>query len=198
MTAGLKQSGADIPDSVSTEATTGTRVMRVLDRIAGLIELACVAVLIIMMLHVVADVAVKYAGFAPLFGTTEIVSYWYMPVIAFLPLAVVERSDNHIKADLIEQIVPKWFLRFTDIAAHLLSTFFFAMFATVGWEVAEEKREIGSFVMGVDAVVIWPTYYMIPIGCGCMAFAVLIRLYGRVSALRLARKEPYSSEDSDR
>ena len=41
----------------------------------------------------------------PLEGTTEIVSAYYMVVVAYLPWAFVARHDNHIAADIIHPLI---------------------------------------------------------------------------------------------
>lgn len=155
---------------------------RLVDRTLWVTDALGIAVIIVMMIHVTLDVAVKYFGLPPLAGTTEIVSYWYMPVIAFLPLAAVERQNAHIRADLLEQFGSAFLVRAGEIVAHIVSAGFYLLFAYTGWWAAQEKREIGAFVMGVDAVVTWPTYYMVPIGCLLMALMVIIRLFGLVLA----------------
>ena len=44
------------------------------------------AALILMMLHIAADVVARYIFNAPLHGTVEIVSAYYMVAVVFLPL----------------------------------------------------------------------------------------------------------------
>src|SRR6266567_2009403 len=59
--------------------------------------------LILMMLHVNADVVGRLLLNHPIPVTIEVVSYYYMVAVIFLPLAAVERADHHIAVDLLSQ-----------------------------------------------------------------------------------------------
>ena len=48
--------------------------------------------MVLMMGHIVADVAMKYALNDPIDGTTEVVAAYYMTAIVFLPIAYVALS----------------------------------------------------------------------------------------------------------
>ena len=56
-----------------------------------------------MMGHVVLDVFLKFAFNAPLIGTLETVSYYYMVGAVFLPLGAVELKKEHVHVDLFIQ-----------------------------------------------------------------------------------------------
>ena len=60
----------------------------------------------LMMMHVTADVTGRYFFNSPLEGTTEIVSAYYMVVVAYLPWAFLARHDNHIVADMFTRAIP--------------------------------------------------------------------------------------------
>ncbi|MEO3480557.1 TRAP transporter small permease [Phaeobacter sp. CAU 1743] len=59
----------------------------------------------LMVLHVVADVTLRYVVGVPLSGTTEIVSRYYMVALIFLPLAFVQATDQHISASLLSDLL---------------------------------------------------------------------------------------------
>ena len=44
----------------------------------------------------------------PLPGTITIVSYYYMAIAAFMPLAFAEQKQAHISVEVITERMPKW------------------------------------------------------------------------------------------
>lgn len=57
-------------------------------------------VLILMMLHIVADVVSKYAFHKPIIGTIEVVAWYYMVVVAMAPVAYVQLHRQHLMVEL--------------------------------------------------------------------------------------------------
>lgn len=62
--------------------------------------------IIVMMMHIVADVTGRYLLGTPISGTTEIVSGYYMVAAVFLPLAYVARTEGHIAVELYSKLDP--------------------------------------------------------------------------------------------
>ena len=78
------------------EETVG-RMATVLFWIAGFAVAA-------MMLHVTADILGKTLLRSPIHGTLEITTFYYMPIVALAPLAVVQRDRGHIFVELFSQV----------------------------------------------------------------------------------------------
>ena len=89
---------------------------RLADKLSqGLAFLGAVGVLA-MMVHVCADVLSRTLTGASLPATVEIVSYYYMVLVAFLPLAWVERRNAMISVEFIVFLLtPRW-RRHSDIS----------------------------------------------------------------------------------
>ncbi|SFI97651.1 TRAP transporter small permease subunit [Albimonas pacifica] len=160
---------------------------------AVVMALAAVA-LILMMLMVTLDVAGKYLFVAPVPVTLEMVSNYYMVAVVFLPLAAVELTGGHIHVELIHARLPRVGRRILDIAAHALACLFFTMLTAYGWEVAVKKFEVGEFLMGQYSLIIWPSRFLVPLGCGLIA--VLLALKTVRAAVHLARPDLDHEEPS--
>ena len=74
----------------------------------------------LMMLHVSADVTGRSFFGRPLEGTTEIVSAYYMVIVAYLPWAYLARNDTHISVDILTQLMPVKVAFWLDIAVKIL------------------------------------------------------------------------------
>ncbi|KIZ46846.1 MULTISPECIES: TRAP transporter small permease [Rhodopseudomonas] len=129
--------------------------------------------LILMMLHIAVDVVARYIFNAPLHGTVEIVSAYYMVAVVFLPLAMIERSNGHIVVELVTQHLPR---RGQDVLigfVALASAVYFGAFAWQTWSDALKKFAVGEQALGSVAITVWPTRFYLPIGCGMIALVLV-------------------------
>lgn len=78
--------------------------MKVLVRFADGLAVAMMVLggvaLFALLFHIVLDVFLKAVFNQPIPATLEIVSYYYMVAIAFLPVAYVQKNREHISVDL--------------------------------------------------------------------------------------------------
>ena len=155
---------------------------RVLGKAAGLLGVIAGVALILMMLHIVADVAVRFLSFAPLPGTIEIVSAYYMVAVVFLPLALVERMNGHIVVELVTQYLPPRVQELVIASVGVLSALYFGAFTWQTWGDAAQKYNVGEMALGTVAVTVWPTRFFVPVGCALITLLLLyksVRLLGR-------------------
>ncbi len=130
-----------------------------------------------MMFHVSLDVLGKYLFNAPLPATLEVVSHYYMVAVVFLPLGLVERQNLHIAVEILSANMPKPIERFFIFIAMIASLGYFGILTYRTWFDAVDKWEVGSFIMGsTSAVPTWPTYFLVPLGCGVMVAVLLYKM----------------------
>ncbi|NEW88359.1 MULTISPECIES: TRAP transporter small permease [Rhodopseudomonas] len=139
--------------------------------------------LVMMMLHIAADVVARYVFNAPLHGTVEIVSSYYMVAVVFLPLAMIERANGHIVVELATRHLPGSVQNVLIGVVALLSAAYFGAFAWQTGGDAIKKYEIGEQALGTVAVTVWPTRFFLPVGCGMIALVLVYK------AIRLFRGE---------
>ncbi len=135
---------------------------------------ACI-VLFLMMLNVAIDVLLQIVFGTPLPLTLEVVSYYYMLVVAFIPLAMVERKGGHIKVDLLVQFFPPMLQRLIDATMALAGAAFFGLVAWVTLQEALRRYEFGEYVMGTYPMLVWPARFTLPIGLGLFALVLAIK-----------------------
>ncbi len=119
---------------------------------------------VLMMLHICADVIAKYVFNSPIPGTLEIVSNYYMVAVVFLPLALVERKNAHISVEILSQHLPSRGQAFLIGVVSLVCIGFYAMFFWQSLEDAIAKYEIGEYIRGQIRIVNWPSRFLLPIG----------------------------------
>ena len=146
---------------------------------AGFSLIAGVA-LVAMMVHINLDVLGRFLFNAPLPMTIEVVSAYYMVAVVFLPLAAIEWRDGHISVEIVTQFIGEGPQRLLLAITGLLAAAYFVAIAWRTWLVALEKYAVGEFLTGVMALSIWPTRFLVPLGCGLIVLVLLIKAARRI------------------
>ncbi|MFW5825777.1 MAG: TRAP transporter small permease [Marinobacter sp.] len=150
---------------------------RFLSRITNVISIIGGLAIALMMFHITFDVAGRYIFNKPIPGTITIVSYYYMSIAAFIPLAFAEQKDAHISVEVITEHMPAWLRNNLERLAMLCSLVVFSFLALRTFGEAQKKFSMGaSVVQGNADIPIWVTYYMLPLGAGLMTLVVLYKL----------------------
>lgn len=84
----------------------------------ALIELLAVIGIFAMMLHVSLNAFMRTLFSTPLFGTLELTSFWYLPLVASLGFVAAQLRREHIKADLVFEMMP----RAAQVITHVVVT----------------------------------------------------------------------------
>jgi TRAP-type C4-dicarboxylate transport system permease small subunit len=135
----------------------------------------------LMMLHVVTDVLARWLLNAPLEGTAETVTYYYMVTVAYLPWMWLARNDGHIKVDFAVRVLPDRVNFWLDLAVKTALALYISLFAWQSWLYAlrqtarNEVQQAGSFYLPV-----WPTRWLLPLAGGMMAAWLLLHVFDRI------------------
>ena len=133
--------------------------------------------IILLMLHVVADVAGREFFTYPLEGTLEIVSFYYMVAITFLPLAYVCHHEGHISVELFTKNLSERRNHGLEAGLLFVSLIFSIWFAGQTWD-----RALESFLEGEmwetadDMISIWPSRFILPIAMLMMSIYLFFRM----------------------
>ena len=130
--------------------------------------------LVLMMLHIVLDVALKYLFNAPIEGTLEIVAFYYMVGVVFLPLAMTELRHEHINVDLVVQMLPRRIASYVYVFGCLVAVVFFVMLAYQTFLDAWHAFSVAEVMMGSIYVTIWPARWILPAGFTVIALAIVV------------------------
>lgn len=149
---------------------------RAADRVAQALALVGAVGIAAMLVHISVDVVTRNLLGRPIPATNEIVAGYYMVLIAFLPLAWVERNRGMVTVDLLETVMSPRARRASDLFVALLATALYLVIAWVGWQAAMSRWSIGAFVDVLGyRVPIWPTYFLPPVGFLLAAMVTLLR-----------------------
>lgn len=136
-------------------ASQQSPISRLGDITFKVVEWIAVAVMLLMMLHVVANALLRTLLRNPVPATLEVTQYWYLPAIALLGLIVAQARNEHIFADLLFEGFPPLAKRITTIVVELVTATAAAGFAWYGFSQGLHSLDIGS-TLGNTSLPLWP------------------------------------------
>lgn len=140
-----------------------------------LVAAACVAV-ILMAVHVSYDVIARSFVSGGIYGTTEIVAYYYMIACVCLPLAYIELRDEHITVEVFYDLLPLGVRKVVLAFSIACTGVFFAAFAWRSWLDALSALATRERLMGIANIEIWPARFFLPVSFALLVFACCLRL----------------------
>ncbi|MYZ46355.1 TRAP transporter small permease subunit [Propylenella binzhouense] len=160
-----------------------TAIGKILDRLVDvLMWIGCLASAL-MMVHIAVDVFCRNVLNAPLDGTLEIVSSYYMVTIAFFPLAYVSRSGGQILVDLFTSQMPRRPRARLDTVVYVATAIYLALFLWRSYVTALAKTRQGEVWESAGGFLsVWPSRWIVVVG---MAGMLLVTL--RLAIAGLAR-----------
>jgi len=148
---------------------------------AGILLWIGCAAIVLMALHVTVDVVMRSFIAQGIQGTTEIVAFYYMVGAVCLPLAWIERRDEHINVEILYRALPPLGQRLLLLLGWLFSGGFFAVFTWRSWQDALNAYSTNETMMGFAQIVIWPARFILPISFVLVVIICLVqilRLFG--------------------
>ncbi len=165
-------------------------VKQTLDHLS-LLSLCCAGLgLLLMMSLIVSDVIGKYLFNSPIPGVLELVAYYFMTMVVFLPLANVQKTGQHLVIDLFTRSLSGATQRALDAFAALISLVYLSVFiwSSVGqaWHMTQLNQS--AQILGYD-LMIWPTLWLVPISIVLMAGWVMVQLVENLTGRNGGKKE---------
>ncbi len=157
------------------------RISRIISRV--LLAISCIF-LVVMMLHITADVLARALFNSAVIGTLEMVSYYHMVLAVLLPLAFVERKGENIRVDVLVQQAPQRVQLAFYVVACLVGL---AFFGALTWQSALDAWQSTlrqETIMSNFLFYIWPSRWALPVAFGATCLATLSNL-----AQALARRQ---------
>jgi TRAP-type C4-dicarboxylate transport system permease small subunit len=153
--------------------------------------------LLLMMIQTVLDIALTAIFNHPIEGNLEIISFYHMVFVVFLPLALVELNHEHIHVDLFITPLPRRYQNIVYIFANSVAAIFLGMLSYRTSLDAIESTRISDVVMGSTLVVTWPARWALPIGFAAMILALIANIAAALRDLDHYEPMPASPEIGD-
>ena len=141
---------------------------------------------VVMLVHICAYVIGRHVAASPVPATVEIVSNYYMVLIAFLPLAWSERRGDMISVEVFGHLFRGPLRRLDAAFVAAVTALAYSILAYTTWLVAMREFAVRSYVISLSMTIpVWPSYFILPLSFGLAMIVCLLRL-----ALVLAGREP--------
>lgn len=151
---------------------------QILRPLSGLFELLAGLATTLMMVHILAGVVLRVMFDVSLLGTVAIVSYFYMVTMVFAGIFVVSWRQEHIRVDVVAELLPLPLRRITDSIAELACLVFFGIFAYGLIYTAVQKTTVHERVDAVFSyLTVWPLRWVAVAGISLAAVVSLWHLY---------------------
>lgn len=152
------------------------RIQKILHWISNI----CLAIgglaLVLMMFNVVADIVGKYVFRTPVPGTIQIVSWYYMVAVAFLPIGYVQLRKEHLMVELFTMKLSKRGHAFLDSLVAVGGTIYCGLLAWLVYFDAIKSTKRNEFLdVSFFDLSIWPARWMLPATFLLMALIFLFQ-----------------------
>ncbi len=125
--------------------------------------------MLMMMLQICMDAALRTLANSSFPGTLEIVSFYYMVSVVFLPLAYIQLHRGHVMIELFTTGLSSRATSVLDGVVYTFAAFAMAYFALAAFNKAIAMTQLGEFVLGVILVLTWPARWFVVAGTGLMS-----------------------------
>jgi TRAP-type C4-dicarboxylate transport system permease small subunit len=149
---------------------------RLAELLARVFAYLATVVIVVLTLHVCADVGSRYLLNLPLPGTTEMVAKYYMVGAVFLPLAYCQIHRQHFHATLFEAYLPRRLVRRVDGLHDLVMCLLAGVYAYCTGLAAYDATMIGERVQtAFYPLLTWPSRWLVPIGAGVLCVVAALQ-----------------------
>jgi TRAP-type C4-dicarboxylate transport system permease small subunit len=132
---------------------------------------------IAMCLHVAAGIIARGAFSATLDGTVEIVSHFYMVIVAFVPWAYVQHKGEHVSVDILLAVLPKRVNQIFRLLANLITLVILSYFAWALFDMAIRQTGLGELVeAGTMDIPVWPARWLAVLGVVAMLCVLVVQI----------------------
>ncbi len=150
--------------------------------------------IVLLMVQVVFDVIGREAFGYPIDGTLEIVSFYYMVGVTFLPLAYVSHEEGHIMVEMFTQKLSRPKLAGLEAIIGIICFIFVVVLFVQTWDAALESYEIDEmWETSDDLITIWPSRFALPIGVFLMGIYMVYRFVDDI-LIALGKREPQDAQ----
>lgn len=158
-------------------------LQKAIDLLSELLLLIAGFALVMMLLHVGADVLGKYVFNQPVPGTIHVVAWYYMVAVAFLPIAYVQIRREHLMVELFTMNLSRTARAWMDIFVALCGAVYSGLLAYLVLLDAMKATGRREYLdVSLFDLVVWPARWILPVSFALTALVFLLQL---ASDLRL-------------
>jgi TRAP-type mannitol/chloroaromatic compound transport system permease small subunit len=168
-------------------------LVRVIDRLTDLFAVLASAGVVLLVLNIVVDVVGRLLFNAPMPGTIERTTYWWMPTLAVLAFAFAEKRQEHIKVTILLDALPMRMRQMVEGVFGLLATALLIALVYYTWHDALRSYNFQEVTASSPPVSVWPFRFVAVAGMAMIALQSAATTFRYFAGL-LPRVHQYDTE----
>ena len=133
---------------------------------------------LIMALHVAAEIVGRRFFNYPIPGTIEIVAYFYMVAVSFLPLGFCQAKGEHVSADAFVSVIPRSLRPYAEWLGKMLSVIVCLILLWATTDMAIRQTLLGEAVRSAYFdIPVWLSRWLVPLGLLSMVLVMLAQMF---------------------
>lgn len=174
-----------------------TGLTRLTWHLMRLLFLAGSIAVVLMMLHIGADVLSRALLGRPTVGMVETVTNYYMIAVCFLPLAFVQIEGGHLTVDSFTMALPPQVLRVVIVVALIVAAGITGLLTWHSAVAALHKTRTGEYTdLSVVDFPLWPARWLLVAGYGATFVTLCLQIVLGIAGRPLSKTEPPMAEQS--
>lgn len=162
-------------------------------RVTALVTAVAAVVVIAMMLHTLANALGRYIFSAPIYGTNEMVAYWYLPGVVLIGFVAAQAQKEHISVSILYDNIPRRNQLEYTVFSGVVSALLCGAFAWFGLLEALDNLAIGAMA-GNSSIIMWPITFIVPVMFALLAALLVIQVVGALIRFKRDSKAQPTSE----
>lgn len=140
------------------------RLQLMTDRLVMTLALLGTLGIAAIVLHVTLDIVLRSTLSVSMPATLQMVTRYYMVLLALMPLGWVEWKHRMISVEIAADMIPARLQPWIDGFVTLFCLLIYLVFMWATWGKAVDQFNTGSYVMALDRrLPVWPTYFVLPL-----------------------------------
>lgn len=162
-------------------------IQKTLHRITGAMNICSIIALVAILLLMFFDIVLRHTLKVTILGAYEIIEYLMVIVIGFC-LAHTEMLDGHVRVTMLTEKLPHLLNKIIRFIGYLLQTAMLIIITVANIQQAQyiERTHEASAIHKIPA---FPFYYIVAIGFGIFALAMLLRAVQTITPTATTEQE---------
>lgn len=165
-------------NQLTQSGTPGSLVERVETAASWLVRLAVFlggAVAFGMVINVFLDVVLRFLWNAPIQGTNQFVSYWWMLPLVFFGLAAAQQYGEHTDLPIVFERLGARGQQIMTVLSLCCTGLFVILIGWYGLDNALDQAAVGEYDSSTG-VTVWPPRFAIPLACLAFLFIIAAQI----------------------
>lgn len=161
----------------SAPRADGPSWVRMIDRLTTALVWLVGILVVLMSINIIVDVVGRNLLDVSIYGTTELVSFAWMPGIACLALGYAQFHNEHIRVTLLRENVSARVARVLDVFAELVALALALWILQLCWFEFNNSRLLGETATGLTWLPKWPGRLCLVLAYAGVVAAAIARLH---------------------